>query len=65
MQQRRGGAAAPTQTLLHVRLQQQVQQHPLGADLSEVQRLVQPVPESDELGDLLERAVLVRLDDVL
>lgn len=30
-----------------------------------MQRLVQPVPEGDELWDLLKSAVLVRLDDVL
>lgn len=49
----------------HVGLEEQVQQHPLSADLGKVQRLVQPVPESDELWDLLKRSVLVRLDDIL
>ena len=49
----------------HVCLEEQVQQHPLSADLSKVQRLVQPVPESDELWDFLKRSVFIRLDDIL
>lgn len=49
----------------HICLQEQVQQHPLSADLSKVQRLVQPVPESNEFWDFLKGSVLVRLDDVL
>lgn len=61
------GAAELTcvHALSHVGLEEQVQQHPLSSDLGKVQRLVQSVPESDELGDLLKRTVLVRLDDVL
>lgn len=49
----------------HICLKEQVQQHPLGADLSKMQRLVQPVPESNELWDFLKRSVLIRLDDIL
>lgn len=52
-------------TSSHVGLQEQVQQHALGAHLGKVQRLVQPVPERYELWDFLKRSVLVRLDDVL
>lgn len=49
----------------HIGLKEQVQQHPLSADLGKVQRLVQPVPESNELRDFLKRSVLIRLDDIL
>lgn len=50
---------------LHISLKEQVQQHPFSANLGEVQRLVQPVPESNELWDFFKSPVLVRLDDVL
>lgn len=49
----------------HISFKEQVQQHPFGADLGKVQRLVQSVSESNELWDFFKCSILIRLDDVL
>lgn len=49
----------------HVSFQEQIQEHPLGPDLSKVQRMVESVSECNELWDFLKGSILVSLDDIL
>lgn len=49
----------------HISFKEQVQQHPFGADLGKVQRLVQSVSQSNELWDFFKSSILIRLDDIL
>lgn len=52
-------------TLSHVSFKEEVQQHPFRSDLGKVQRMVQSVSESNELGDFFKSSILIRLDDIL